>query len=107
MEDATGSSNERNNEEKFERIDDVIANLRGGDVETKDDGERQAEDGSAADDGIDADEEACRDAPGKLFRRGSHAKERKNWQCDAAVEPVVVDRRVAVVSGICFGGLHF
>ena len=64
VEDAAGEADERNDQDEFERIDDVVAELRGGDVETEDKGYGEAEDGGAAEDGIDADEEADGDAPG-------------------------------------------
>jgi len=45
----------------------VVADLRGGDVEAEDEGYGEAEDGGAAEDGIDADEKTGGDAPGQLF----------------------------------------
>jgi len=69
----------------------VVADLRCGYVETKDKCQSEAEDGGAAEDGIDADEEAGGDAPRQLFRRCSHAEERKDGKGDASVDPIVVN----------------
>jgi hypothetical protein len=83
--------------------------LRGGYVETEDEGQREAEDGGTAKDGVDADEEAGGDAPGQSFRRGSHAEQCEDGKGDAAVEPVVMDGRRSLVGvvAIWFVGLHF
>ena len=109
MEDAAGDVDEGDDEDELERIDDVVADLRGGDVEAEDEGDGEAEDGGAAEDGIDADEEAGGDAPGELFRGGSHAEEREDGKGDAAVDPVVVDGRGLWVGSLRFGlaGVHF
>ena len=64
VEDAAAEADEGDDEDEFERVDDVVADLRGGDVEAEDKGQGEAEDGGAAEDGIDADEEAGGDAPG-------------------------------------------
>lgn len=109
MEDAACGVDEGDDEDELERIDDVVADLRGGDVEAKDKGDGEAEHGGAAEDGIDADEKAGGDAPCEFFGRGSHAKQRENRQGHAAIEPVVMNGRIvpAVVAAIWFGGLHF
>jgi len=73
VEDAAGDADERNYQNEFERIDDVVAELRGCDVEAKDKGYCEAKDRGAAEDGIDADEQAGGDTPGEFFRRCSHA----------------------------------
>ena len=93
MEDATRDVDERKDKDDLEGVDDVVAYLRGGDIETEDEGDGKAEDGGASKDGIDADEEADGDAPGQLFRRGSHAEKRENGKGNATVDPVVVDGR--------------
>ncbi len=103
MKDAAGEANDGKDEEELEAIDDVVAYLRGGYVETANEGYRQTEDGGAAEDGVDADEEAGGDAPGELFRRCSHAQERKNGQGDAAVDPVVMNGRWDFVGGCGVG----
>jgi len=51
----------------------VVAYLRGRYVEAEEKGYCEAEECGAAQDGIDADEEADGDAPGELFRSCSHA----------------------------------
>ena len=68
-----------------------LPSLRSGYVEAEDKGHGEAEEGGAAEDWIDADEQAGGDAPGQLFGRGSHAEECEDGKGDAAVEPVVVD----------------
>jgi len=73
VEDAAGDVDERNYQNEFEWVDDVIAELRGGHVKTKDKCYCEAEDRGAAKDGIDSDEETDGDAPGEFFRRCSHA----------------------------------
>lgn len=108
-EDSACGVDERDDEDDLERVDDVVADLRGGDVEAEDKGDGKAEYGGAAEDWIDADEKAGCDAPGELFGRGSHAKQGEDGQGDAAVEPVVMDGSVALggVVAIWFDGLHF
>lgn len=91
VEDAAGDADKRDDEYELERIDDVVADLRCGQVEAKDKCQSKAEDGGAAEDGIDANEEAGGDAPGQLFRRCSHAEKSEDGKGDAAVDPVVVD----------------
>lgn len=91
MEDAAGDVDERNDEDELERIDDVVADLRGSDIEAEDEGYGEAEDGGAADDGVDADEQAGGDAPGKLFGRCSHSQQSEDGKGDAAIDPGVVD----------------
>ena len=59
--------------------------------------------GGAAEDGIDADEQAGGDAPGQLFGRGSHAEECEDGKGDAAVEPVVVDGSGSLVGVLAIG----
>ena len=83
--------------------------MRGGYVEAEDKGQPEAEDGGAAQEGIDADEEADGDAPGELFRRGSHAEQCEDGKGDAAVDPVVVEGSGSLVGvvGIWLFGLHF
>lgn len=91
VEDATGNTDERKYQNELKWVDDVVAELRGGDVETKDKGYSEAKDRGASNDGIDADEEADGYAPCEFFRGGSHAEERQDGKSDAAVEPVVMD----------------
>ena len=109
VEDAAGDADERDDQDQLERIDDVVAELRGGDVEAEDEGNGEAEDCGAAEDGIDADEESGGDAPGQLFGRGSHAEEREDGKRNAAVDPVVVDGSGALAGeyAIWFVGRHF
>jgi hypothetical protein len=74
VEDVAGDADERNYENEFEWVDDVVAELRGGDVETKDKRYCEAKDRRAAKDGIDADEETDGNAPSELLRGCSHTK---------------------------------
>ena len=103
MKDSAGDADEWNDENELERVDDVIAQLRGRNVEAEDKGQGEAEDGSAPQEGIDADEEADGHAPGKLFRRRSHAKQREDGKSDAAVDPVVLDDRGTIVGDTVVG----
>ena len=91
MKDEAAETDERDHEEKLERIYDVVSYLRGGYIKTKEKGHCEAENGRAADDGIDADEETDGDAPGEFFWSRSETEEREDWKGDAPVEPVVVD----------------
>ena len=68
MEDAAGHADEWDDEDQLKRIDHGVADLRGGYVETEDKGEREAEDGRAAEKGIDADEQADGHAPCQSLR---------------------------------------
>ena len=108
MEDPARNADERNDENEFEWIDDVVAYLRSGNVEAEDEGQGEAEDGGAAENRIYADEEADRDAPGELFRRSSHAKQCEDGKGDAAVDPVVMDLRGTLVGDaeVGFFGVH-
>jgi hypothetical protein len=90
-EDAAGDVDERNDQDDLERIDDVIAQLRGGDVEAEDEGQGEAEDGGAAKDGIDADEQSGGDAPGESLGSSAHAEQCEDGKGDAAVDPAVVE----------------
>lgn len=81
----------------------MVGQLRGSDVQAEEEGRSEAEDRGAAEHGIDADEQADGDAPGQLFRGGSHAQEGEDGKRDAAVEPVVVERRMA---GLGVGRVH-
>lgn len=91
VEEAASRVDEWDDEDELERIDDVVANLRGGYVEAEEEGESEAENGGAANDGVDADEESGGDAPGKLLRRSSHAEEREDGKGEATIDPVMVD----------------
>lgn len=64
MEDEAAEAHEWDHEQQFERIDDVVSYLRGGHVEAEDKCHCEAENGRAANDGIDADEEPDGDTPG-------------------------------------------
>ena len=91
MEDEAAEAHERDHEQEFERIDDVVSYLRGRYVETEEEGHGETENGRTAEDGIDADEEADGDAPGEFLRSCSKTEERKDGQGNAPVEPVVMD----------------
>ena len=64
VKDAAGDADEGDDQDEFERVDDVIAQLRGGYVEAEEEGDCEADDRGGAEDGADADEEAGGDAPG-------------------------------------------
>ena len=93
MEDEAGEAHERDHEQEFKRIDDVVAYLRGRYVEAEEKGYSEAENRGAAKKGIDTDEEADGDAPGELFGSCSHAQEGEDRESDTAVDPVVMDGR--------------
>jgi hypothetical protein len=64
VEDAAGNSDEGNDENDLQRVDDVVGELGCGYVEAEENCYGEAEEGGAAEDGVDADEEANSDAPG-------------------------------------------
>ena len=64
VEDAAGDADEGDDQNQLQGVDDVVAKLRGGYVEAEDEGDGEAEDSGAAQDRVDADEEADGDAPG-------------------------------------------
>ncbi len=99
---------EGEDEEEFEGVDGVVADLGCGDIEAEEVGRRKAEEGGAAEDGVDADEEADGDAPGELLRGGAHAEESEDREREAAIGPVVVDGSEARVEigEIVFARLH-
>ena len=109
VEDSAGDVDEWNDQDKLERIDDVVADLRGGYVEAEDESYSEAEDGGAAEDGVDANEDAGSYAPCEFFGCGSHAEKREDGKGDAPVEPVVVDGRRRLRWGVEIGRdrLHY
>lgn len=64
MEDAAGDVNKGNDEEKLQRKDDVVTELRGSDVEPEQEGGGETDDGGAAENRVDTDEQAASEAPG-------------------------------------------
>lgn len=90
-------------EQEFQRIDEMVGQLRGGDIEAQCEGRREAEDGGAAQDWVDADEQANGDAPCQFLRRGPHAEEREDGKRNTAVGPVVVEQGL---TGLVRGGIH-
>jgi len=103
VEDDVAETDEGNEEQKLKGVDEVVGQLRGGDVEAEQEGRGEAEDRRAAEHGIDADEQADGDAPGQLFGRGSHAQQSEDGKRDAAVEPVMAERRM---DGLGVGRVH-
>jgi hypothetical protein len=93
VKDMGGDVDERDDEQKLQRIDDVVSYLGGRDVEPEDEGCGEAEECGAAEDGIDADEESGCEAPGEFLRGRSHAEEGEDGQDGAAVDPIMVDGR--------------
>jgi hypothetical protein len=108
MEDAARRMNKRNYQKKFERIDNVVANLRRSDIQPEDQGKRKAKNRRAADDRIDADEQPGSNTPGELLRCGAHAEQSKDWKGNAAIDPVVVNGRVTYggIASIWFVRMH-
>lgn len=93
VEDAAGNVDEGDDQEQFERVDDMVGQLRSDQVEPKGKRRREAEDGRGAKQRVDADEEADGDAPCNFLGGRTHAEQRKDGQDDAAVGPVVMDGR--------------
>ncbi len=87
VEDAGGDVQEGEDQQELQRIDDVAAELGGGDVEPEEEGGGEAQDGGASEDGVNADEESGGDAPGEFVRGGSHAQEGEDGKNGAAVDP--------------------
>jgi hypothetical protein len=86
-------SHEWNYEKEFERVDDVVSDLRGCYVETEEKGHCKAKNGCAAKNGVYTDKEADGDAPGEFLWGGSETEKREDGQGDTPVEPVVMDGR--------------
>lgn len=103
VEDDVAEADEGDEEQKFEGVDEVVGQLRGGDVETEEKCRGEADDGGAAEDWVDADKQADGDAPGEFSRRGAHAQKREDGKSDAAVGPIVMERRGA---GLGAGWVH-
>lgn len=93
MEDYVAESDEGDQEQEFKRVDEVVGQLRGGDIEPQQECCGEAEDGSAAENRVDTDEEPDGDAPGQLLRGRSHAEECEDGKCDTAISPVVMEGR--------------
>lgn len=90
VKDAAAESDKRDDQDELDWVGEVIRDLRGGDVESEDEGQGEAGDGGRSDEGIDADEEAGGEAPSEPLRSGSAAEQREDGEGDAAVCPVVV-----------------
>jgi hypothetical protein len=58
VKDAAAKADEGDDEEKLQRVDEMVGDLRGNDVEPEDGGYGEAEDSSGAEDRVDADKEA-------------------------------------------------
>jgi hypothetical protein len=107
VKDTTGDADEGDYQDDLQRVNDVVGELRCGYVEAKEKGDEEAEKGGAAEDGVDADEEADGDAPGQFLRGGSHAEKCEDRKHDATVGPVVMYGRRAFDSGeVGFAGVH-
>ena len=89
VEDVAAESDEGDDEDDLKGVGEVIRDLRGCDVEPKEEGECEAEDGGGSDERIDADEESGGEAPGKLLGGGSAAQESEDGKSDAAIGPIV------------------
>lgn len=87
----------------------MVGQLRGGDVEAEQEGCGEADDRGAAEDGVDADQKADGDAPGKLLRRGPHAQEREDRKRNATIDPVVMERWLAWLEagGVRIARFHY
>lgn len=70
----------------------MIGELRCGDVEAENGGQKEAEDGCGSEDWIDADDDADGEAPGEALRAGTEAKQSEDRQRDSAIDPVVAWR---------------
>jgi len=64
VEETAAEADEGDEQEDLERVGDVVGDLRRDDVEPEDEGQRKADDGRGAEDGVDADESADGQAPG-------------------------------------------
>jgi len=85
VKDTAAEANERDDEQEFEWIQNVVGKLRCGDVEAKDKRDGEAEERGRSKHGIDADHRSYGDAPGKLLRGRSHAQQRKDRKGNASV----------------------
>lgn len=99
MEDAAGDVDEWYEQEQFKRIDDVVGQLRRDEIEPQYECGCETEDGGAAENGVDADEQAEGDAPGKFSGRRTHAQQGEDREDNASVSPVVVDGRGRIEGG--------
>ena len=90
VKEAAAEADEGDQRKKLQRIDEMIGQLRGHDVQAEEEGQAETEDGGGSEDGIDADEKASGEAPGELFGGCSTAQEREDGEGDAAVGPVVM-----------------
>jgi hypothetical protein len=88
-EDQAAEAEKRDDEQKLQRIDDVVSYLRGGYVEPEDKGHGEADKSGAADNWVNTDEKANGDAPGQLLRGCSETEKREDGQRYSPVEPVV------------------
>ena len=64
MEDDAAQTDEGNEEEYLQRVHDMVGELRCHYVEAEEEGQQQAENGGGSEQWVDADEEACGEAPG-------------------------------------------
>lgn len=71
----------------------MVGELGGGEVKAEEECSGEADHGGATEYGVDADEESDGDAPGQLLGRSTHAEQCEDGKGDAAIGPVVMDRR--------------
>ena len=86
MKDVAAQLKKRNNQEKLQRIDDVVGELGGGDVQPEKHRDGEAQEGRRAQQRIDADQKADGNAPGQPLRGGADAQKSEKGQNDAAIE---------------------
>jgi hypothetical protein len=90
VEEAAAEAEEGDDQDELQRVGEVVGQLRGYDVEPEDKGQHEAEEGGGAEEGVDADEDAEGEAPGKLLRSSSTAKECQEGKEDPAIGPAVL-----------------
>ena len=86
VEDLIAETKEDEEHGELKRVHQVIGDLRSDQVEAKDEGDGEAEQGGGAEERIDADRDADGEGPSKTAWRGSHTQEMQDWGDDLALE---------------------
>lgn len=89
-EEACADAQKGQEQEELQRVDEMVGDLGGGEVEAEEEGDDQAGDGGRSEHGIDADGDTDREAPGETLGAGSEAEQREDGLDQLRVDPAVV-----------------
>ena len=88
---------EGNHQSQLEWVDEIVAELRAGDVEAKERGDQETKDRRAAKERIDPNQQSCGDTPGKPLGRCAHPQQFNDGIHQAAMQAFANARWLASV----------